>query len=42
MAVLDHRDVHPTKEINGYFAVCNVCLVFAAILLMAYLLSLVV
>ena len=40
MAVLDHHDIRPPKEINGYLAVCNVSLVFIAILVLAYLLSL--
>jgi hypothetical protein len=41
MAVLDHH-AHPAppKEPNGYLAVCNVSLVFIAILALAYVFSL--
>jgi hypothetical protein len=45
MAVLDHHGTPitphtPAAEPNGYLAVCNVSLVFIAILALAYLLSL--
>ena len=41
MAVLDHHDKPAAKtDTNGYLAVCNVSLVFIAILGLAYLLSL--
>ena len=41
MAVLDHHDLQPAKELNGYVAVGNVCLVFVSILALAYLFSLI-
>ena len=40
MAVFDHHDKPPSSHINGYWAVCNVSLVFIAILLLAYIFSL--